>query len=102
MEKSCWAVGRWAETYLMSESLISPQLDQAYGVGGKGSIVVQALTSISTQLLWGSQWLGEVDLHRIVIVRILGTLARSKASRDVMLKTPDWHNILGKTRPKLS
>ena len=95
MEKACWAAGRWAETYLLAEQPISTSLEQALGKQGKGVAIAQKLTSIAVSLLFGEAWLGEVDLHRIVILKLLGMMGRRRLMREAMLHSSDWQWLLG-------
>lgn len=96
MEKSCWAVARWAETYLLPDQAIGPGLEQAFGRQGSGSQVAQYLLSLVLRLLWGDQWLGEVDLHRILVVRMLPALVKHDGTRDALLGTQEWqHHLIG-------
>ncbi|KAL0051778.1 hypothetical protein WJX82_002011 [Trebouxia sp. C0006] len=53
LEAAVWAIGRWADTYLLSEEELSPAMSQAFGPAGNGPSVLAALVQVAGTLLGG-------------------------------------------------
>lgn len=102
MEKSSWVAARWLDTYLMPSSPVSSKMEQAFGASGNGPSVARRLLTVLQTLLWGIEWQGEVDLHRILIVRLLASFTKRTAVCRVLLASPEWHDLLVGTFPQPS
>ncbi len=97
MEAAVWAIGRWADTYLLSEEDLSPAMSQAFGPAGNGPAVLAALVQVAGTLLGGQA--GEVELHTAVCTRLLSVLVRRRHVSHRLVQLQPWHNLAGRTWP---
>ena len=95
MEAAVWAIGRWADTYLLSEEELSPAMSQAFGPAGNGPSVLAALVQVAGTLLGGQA--GEVELHTAVCTRLLSVLVRRRHVSHRLVQLQPWHNLAGRT-----
>ncbi len=100
MEAAVWAIGRWADTYLLSEEDLSPAMSQAFGPAGNGPAVLAALVQVAGTLLGGQA--GEVELHTAVCTRLLSVLVRRRHVSHRLVQLQPWHNLAGRTWPLAS
>lgn len=97
LEAAVWAIGRWADTYLLSEEDLSPAMSQAFGPAGNGPAVLTALVQVAGTLLGGQA--GEVELHTAVCTRLLSVLVRRRHVSHRLVQLQPWHNLAGRTWP---
>ncbi|DBA71387.1 TPA: hypothetical protein ACH3X2_011192 [Trebouxia sp. C0005] len=93
MEAAVWAIGRWADTYLLSEEDLSPAMSKAFGPAGNGPLVLAALVQVAGTLLGGQA--GEVELHTAVCTRLLSVLVRRRHVSHRLVQLQPWHNLAG-------
>ncbi|KAL0028613.1 hypothetical protein WJX79_005646 [Trebouxia sp. C0005] len=93
MEAAVWAIGRWADTYLLSEEDLSPAMSKAFGPAGNGPSVLAALVQVAGTLLGGQA--GEVELHTAVCTRLLSVLVRRRHVSHRLVQLQPWHNLAG-------
>lgn len=94
MEAAVWAVGRWADTYLLSEEELSPAMAQSFGPAGNGPLVLAALVQVAGTLLGGQP--GEVELHTGVCTRLLSVLVHRRHVTHRLVQLQPWHNLAGR------
>ena len=94
MEAAVWAVGRWADTYLLSEEELSPAMAQAFGPAGNGPSLLAALVQVAGTLLGGQP--GEVELHTGVCTRLLSVLVHRRHVSQRLVQLQPWHNLAGR------
>ncbi|DBA87589.1 TPA: hypothetical protein ACH3X1_004612 [Trebouxia sp. C0004] len=93
MEAAVWAIGRWADTYLLSEEDLSPAMGQAFGPAGNGPSVLAVLVQMAGTILGGQA--GEVELHTAVCTRLLSVLVRRRHVSHRLVQLQPWHNLAG-------
>lgn len=47
------------------------------------------------RLLGGPEWAGEVDLHRVVIMKLLAALVRRRAVCEQLMQLNPWQQLAG-------
>ena len=95
MEAAVWAVARWADTYLLPLSAESAAMERSFGAAGNGLNVLRVLLLIAMKLLGGQEWLGEVDLHRVVVMKLLVALVRRRTICESIMRFDEWQQLAG-------
>ena len=96
MEAAVWAVARWADTYLLPIAPVSPAMGRAFGGDPhNGPNVLQVLTLVAVTLLGGPEWAGEVDLHRVAILKLLTALVRRRTVCTRLVQVDAWQQLAG-------
>ena len=100
MEAAVWAVGCWADTYLLSEEEdLSPAMAQAFGAAGNGPSVLAALVQVAGSLLSGQA--GEAELQTAVCTRLLAKLVHHRHVTHRLMQLQQWHSLAGETAAHL-
>lgn len=102
MEAAVWAVARWADTYLLPISAVSPAMEAAFGASGNGLNVLRVLMLVAVRLLGSQEWLGEVDLHRVVVLKLLVVLVRRRTLCEKIVFLEEWHQLAGRRNSLLT
>lgn len=91
VEEVCSTLGRWADTYLLTGSLITPGLENAFGHRGNGPQICNGLMTLVNVVLM--RYPGDKALHRIVCNKLLASLTRHKMGRYVVVRSPAWREL---------
>eukprot|EP00890_Picochlorum_soloecismus_P004258 jgi/Picsp_1/4833/NSC_02200-R1_protein len=92
MEELCMALGRWADTYLLSEERHGHLLmDFKFGRHQDGPSTTNFLVELS--LMCFSMFPGERTLHLSVCNRLLKKLSRYDTINRVLIRCPAWNEL---------
>lgn len=97
LEEVCVCFGRWADTYLLADSVsdagVSLAVDRAFGAAGGGRDVVDGLVRLATAAL--GRYPGEKVLHKAVSGQLLGALVHRESACSVVVQCPAWLELCG-------
>ena len=95
MEELCKCLGRWADTYLISNELsqvvdddTNSRFQMAFGAKGNGQNVVQFLMSLVNLVL--IQYPGETSLHLTACKKLLAALVRRDEISQIVVHSQAW------------
>ena len=92
MEDLCMALGRWADTYLLSEERHGPYLmNFQFGTHQEGPSTTNFLVELALVCL--SMFPGERSLHLSVCNRLLKKLSRYDTNNRILIICPAWNDL---------
>ena len=97
-EAASWAAARWADTYLLPDSVdgSSPGMTHAFGHGSPSADqALGTLVRVATAALTKPEWAGEVDLHCVAVLRLLPALVRRPRAAARLVALPQWQQLAG-------
>lgn len=101
-EAAAWAAARWADTYLLPEPPTEPStpaMAQAFSLPSPtASQTLATLVRVVTSSLTQPAWAGEVDLHRVAVVKLLFVLVRKAGAAALLVALPEWQQLAGACR----
>lgn len=95
-----WAAARWADTYLLQDSPtpVSPAMHESFSTQAQNSSqTLASLVRVATSALTQPAWAGEVDLHRVAVVRLLRVLVKKRLAAARLVALPEWQQLAGES-----
>lgn len=72
----------------------SPAMHQAFSAGSQtADQTLAALVRVASAALAAPMWAGEVDLHRVAVIRLLPALLRRQQCTIRLVALPEWQQI---------